>query len=317
MLSLCLDRFLFIIFPSFCLLSLLSLSHPSLPFPLLMLTFLSFPLTGQERQSSEPHNPSTTVTPPVFPPTPDHTPVMGDREFFSSYETKISTEFQDTNPVFTSALNSPAFTTITDSFCDSFFKHELSNYRSPCSAINVMSLSLNTREQVPPFFENTPMTPQSSTFSGSSPLSHSSVQSPEPSAADLEFTQQNSCRSSDSDLPRSLTPDLFTHTVTDARSSSSSSIHGDNCTLDIAASLELVAEGNCTNATSYDFIQQDSAIASPFSSCCSPQIPSQHGTHPYPTYSQYDFELLQLMSSTDDLLVEPLIQSPAPATPIH
>lgn len=263
--------------------------------------------TGQEHQSTEPHTPSTSVTPPIFPPTPDHTPITGDREFFSSYETTISTEYQETNPIFTSALHSPGFTTLTDTFCDSFFKHELSNYRSSCSS--AMSLPLSAKDHVPPFFDNTPLTPQSSHFSSSSPLSHSSLQSPEPSA-ELEITQQqSSCRSPDSGM--------YPRTAADTQSASSPS---DNCGLDIAASLELVAEGTCATAippSTYDYIQQDSTVASPFSNCCSPQIPSHNGTHPYTAYSQYEFDLLQLMSSPDDLLVDSLMQNPASTTPIH
>ena len=261
--------------------------------------------TGQDPQSTEPYTPSTSVSPPIFPPTPDHTPITGDREFFSSYETTISTEFQDTNPIFTSALHSPGFTTLTDTFCDSFFKHELSNYRSSCSS--AMSLPLSAKDHVSPFFDNTPLTPQSSHFSSSSPLSHSSLQSPEPSA-ELEITQQSSCRSPDSGM--------YPRAAADTPSASSPS---GNCSLDIAASLELVAEGTATALppSTYDYIQQDSTVASPFSNCCSPQIPSHNGTHPYTTYSQYEFDLLQLMSSPDDLLVDSLMQNPAPTTPIH
>lgn len=253
-------------------------------------------------------SPSTTTC--VFPPTPDHTPNSSDREFFSTFESTITAEIQDANSLFTTSLHSPSLTPLTDSFCDGFFKQELSAFRPPCGV---------THSDMQ--FDHAPLTPQSSQYSSNSPLSHCSLQSPEPSS-DTEFGSLGSTSPCSSiDMTQSFSTGIPATSTMDRCPT-------EVCALDIAASLELVAEGctpplpATTNSAGYDFITQVSTGACPFYQFL-PQMPNG-GDQGYVACPQYEFELLQMIPDPDELLAnpfsnksaKPLFQSP-PSTPIH
>ena len=292
-------------------------------------------LTGAEGDTS-----SVGAPPPFLPPTPDHTPkIDSDREFFRSFESTITAELQQHNssPIFTSGLTSPSFTTFSDGFCDGFFKQELGTYRPSCSHAPT-TLPLDHRETITSFLENTPLTPQSSYHSTSSPLSHCSLHSPEPSS-DLEFGSLRSCSPHGSPVNplSSVSSGIFTSSAASTHSCPTPNNEHATALEDIAASLDLVTEVCGPNIpisgaspSAYDFM---SDVGSPYHHACGPQAlpPSTPGSHHLygqqhaSSYPHYDFELLHLMSNPDDLLTDPFcnpkevksfLQSPSPATPI-
>lgn len=281
---------------------------------------------------------SAGAPPPFLPPTPDHTPKINSDRFFTSFESPITAEIQNSSPIFTSGLTSPSFSTFNDSFCDGFFKQELPAYRPSCSHAPT-TLPLDHRETISSFLENTPLTPQSSYHSTSSPLSHSSIHSPEPSS-DLEFGSLNSCSPHGSPaIPiSSVNSGIFTSSATPIHSSCPTPDEHATALDDITASLGLVTEVYVPNIpisgaspSAYDLIMPD--VSSPYHAC-GPQgmtlsTPGSHHLYGQPqhgsSYPHYDFELHHLMSNPDDLLTDPFcnpkevksfLQSPSPATPI-
>ena len=113
--------------------------------------------------------------------------------------------------------------------------------------------------------------------------------------------------------------------------------HDPSCTLDIAASLELVAQGSCGGVTgpiSYDYVPHEGhTMNTPYPNPYAAQLPNgMNGYGSEPTgYAQYDYDMMHLMSSNpDELLADPFVvkdtkpsisQLPSPctpaATPIH
>ena len=239
-----------------------------------------------------------------FPPTPNLTPnERGEHEFFYSTDHAITAEFQDMTSLFpTGVMQSPDFSSVSDNFYDTFFKHELANPRPSCLIPN--SLPLEHHESISTFFDGSPLTPQSSYYSSNSPLSHASLQSPEPSCYD----------SSDQYLTGGSSPvNLYNASPIAKVSSPTSPDHlpacdtsaEDKCALDIAASLELIAEntassvpisGHYNGAYGYNPIQN-----SPFPHCA-PEFRHVGFT---PFSPRADFELFQAIPNPDDLLVDP------------
>jgi len=132
-------------------------------------------------------NTGATTLPPIFPPTPSS--ACSEKDFLHYFETKMAHEFSSESALYPScysSLQSPTFgaTGIGESpaVYDSYFTPEVVG--DPLFLQRQISLppaSLNAPSGgTPRTFENvtTPLTPQSSLCSSSSPLSHSSIQSP-------------------------------------------------------------------------------------------------------------------------------------------
>ena len=232
----------------------------------------------------------------------------------------------------------------TDVFCDNFFKQELTTQNSGLCGTIPASLDNNTHNS--PFSDtaNTPLTPLSLHYSSSSPLSHGSQTSPEPSL-DLDYTRphsQGSYHSIDSpyagdiaaQVPGSYGAAVYNHSNVSSTCTSPLSSHHSSMTpssgYGIAASLELVAEGSCSSLSQSGF----ELGGSPYSYSHMPQGAAQHAYNSTESYSHYeiDSELLRLVSTNpDDLLsgdpfcstikdTKPTasqMSSPAPPTPIH
>ena len=230
------------------------------------------------------------------------------------------------------ALPSPGFHSLTDNFCDNFFKHELGTFSHPsCSIPSTLPLEGNAYHSN---FIETPLTPQSSHQSLCSPLSHATLgSSPEPNL-EIDYSRPHSQTSvhsigspNQADLP-TLTSEI--HSYSSASSACTSPLtHDPECTLNIAASLELVAQGGSAGGMGYSYLPQDgrnmsaSYPADPYAA----QLPTSVGGYGTEAveYSQYECDFLHLMpSEADELLASPfsvketkpsLSQLPSPCTP--
>ena len=188
-------------------------------------------------------------------------------------------------------MHSPGF---SDTFYDTFFKQELSGYHHPsCSVPN--SLNLDHQEALPPFPETSPLTPQSSYYSSSSPLSHTSLHSPESTCYDID-----QC-STDSPINQCGTPSVGVPN-SPAHIEACTSAIVDECTLDIAASLELIAEASSTATTPLGHYHSAYSY-SPLHSSPFPRCATHSGYNGYTPHE--DYELPQIMPNPDDLLVDP------------
>ena len=266
--------------------------------------------------------------PPIFPPTP--TSASSDHHDFPYYfERQITQEFQDPGMFLPtcSGLHSPGYAVaMVDSVYESFFKQENMYQQSSCVAQSMHLDGLHSVGQ----FEGTPppLTPQSSIYSSNSPLSHASIHSPESAAVtpDLDMARPLSQGS----MHNVSSPQIgdVAHTPMLAYSSTSSS----NCTsplqhnsaptsLDIAASLDLVDGANSNPATGfmhdYNMISPiypgtntgNMDVAFPMNHAYLPvanPIGASYSPATNSDYSQYDFELHQLMSDPSELLNESL-----------
>ena len=220
----------------------------------------------------------------------------------------------------------------------------MSSYHKPsCSMVQNLPLTENPPVTI---MDTSPkaLTPQSSHYSTSSPLSHQSpLTSPEPSFDEMYSGPQGSIPTGSpqtGDLPSVMDGHGMYPTSSHQASVSNSACTSPlshNINLGIAASLELIERVDPSmGASGYEYVRQassHSAATSPYADGY-PQLGHHHT--PPPTYSsgagnynQYDFELLRLMSDPDDLLVDPfssssarektasLICSPAtPSTPV-
>ena len=202
--------------------------------------------------------------------------------------------------------------------------------------------------------DSTPLTPQSSHYSSSSPLSHVSMSaSPEPPFFSAGSEQLDLSPSSLPHLPPHSS--LHHHTISVIGGSPAHSPpnmspayhyhhletgvvlaqgHAGGATssdLDIVRSLELIAGAPHSAANSGAHTSTTNTMATePYHALSSmsppvishaPSSASSCSTSPVhvSSFDQYEFELLQLMSNPDDLLADPKIllhSSPAP-TPIH
>lgn len=194
--------------------------------------------------------------PPIFPPTP--TSANSDTQDFVHYfENRIAPEYSD-SLYHLSSLQSPAYASMTmDSAYSSYFKHE-AMYPLP-SCMHPTSLPLDGLNNSPAHYDATPpppLTPQSSFCSSSnSPLSHISIHSPESAAMtpDLESARpisQGSMYSLQGGSPHIVGDMAAAHTPLPAYSSSGSSCSSPlqhSSSLDIAASLDLVARGGASS----------------------------------------------------------------------
>lgn len=244
------------------------------------------------------------------------------------------------------SLQSPGYNTITDSFYEGFLKHELGAYSTgPQSCSIPSSLTFESTAVSHHSYVDTasdPLTPQSLHYSTSSPLSHTSQLTPEPTDYDFARPQsQGSMHSIDSphagDIPQAMGGQMYTTSsasvstctsplshVPTPLSMAGSSMNGNS--LDIAAPYEFTAaEGNTglpLNDKMYEFASHGGSMVSAAMSYPGgyTTLPP-HGIHPVtPTsfgsaagsgpYSHYDYELLQLMGpNPDDLLVDPFCAS--------
>ncbi len=173
-----------------------------------------------------------------------------------------------------------------------------------------------------------PLTPQSSHHSLSSPLSHSTLgSSPEPTL-EIDFSRPQSQISAHSPNHADVPPFMEARSHFSASSGCTSPLtHDPDCGLNIAASLELVAQSTGTSGVNYEYISQDrdnlSYPADPYAA----QLPTSMGGYGTETigYPHYEYDLLHFMSSeADELLVDPfsskdikpsLSQLPSPCTP--
>lgn len=267
--------------------------------------------------------------PPIFPPTP--TSASSENHDFPYYfENRITQEFHDASMYLPtcSGLQSPSYTAaLTDSVYESYFKHEGMYQHSSCMA-HTMPLDIHSVGQ----FDGTPppLTPQSSIYSSNSPLSHASIHSPESAAMtpDLEMARpisQGSMYNIESPQVGDVahTP-LLAYSSTNSSTCTSPLQHTPAPTsLDIAASLDLVDGANA----GVSFMHQDYNMISPslypdpksISSGMGVAYPMNHAYLPVGNsimpdgasfspnssdYSQYDFELHQLMSDPSELLTK-------------
>ena len=241
-------------------------------------------------------------------------------------------------------LHSPGFNTLTDTFYEGFLKHELGAYPGPQSCSMPTSLTYEpTATSHHSYIDASsgPLTPQSLHYS-SSPLSHTSQPTPEPTDYDFARPQsQGSVHSLDSphaaDMPPAMGGQVYatssasgstctsplTHAPTPL-SMASGSMNG-NTGLDIATPFEFSAAEGSTGLSLHDKMYEFAshggnvvgAMAFPPGYTSLPP----HGLHPVtPTsfgsaagsgpYSHYDYELLQLMGpNPDDLLSDPFCSS--------
>ena len=226
-------------------------------------------------------------------------------------------------------MTSPGFSQITDNFCDSFFKQELGSYsHSSCNVPSTLPLESKAYTAVGGYIEN-PLTPQSSHHSLSSPLSHSTLgSSPEP-GLEIDYSRPHSQISAHSPNHADVPPLMEAYSYSSASSACTSPLtHDPDCTLNIAASLELVAQGADTSAASYEYLPHDrdnlSYSADPYAA----QLPISmegYGTDTIRYPPHYEYDLLHFMSSeADELLADPfsskdikpsLSQLPSPCTP--
>ena len=290
----------------------------------------SLPCTLKKEDSHEAG--SSCSLPPIFPPTP--TSANSDnRDFVHYFENRIAPEYHDSLGLCAS-LQSPGYPLMSDSVYDSFFKQD-SMFHQACmgSSMPLVDGIMNTPslqyETSPP-----PLTPQSSFCSSNSPLSHASICSPDSAMTpDQETARPLSEQGSLYNLDSPQRGDVA-HTPILNYSTSSST-----CTsplqhpavpggLNIAASLNL-AEACC----SPNFLPQTGSYGSVMTP--SPLYPADSastgmGSGAYPTmaaspyppmtppilsdgvfpphhdmsYSQYDFELHQLMNDPSELLTK-------------
>ena len=243
---------------------------------------------------------------PVFPPTPDPTPLTSDREFFIPFDGKLTNEFANQNPnYFLSDLHSP-FAPVSESFCDSFIKAEFTGYVSKSCSMTVPTLSQEP-PPITPFLDSTPLTPQSSNYSSSSPFSHVSMPSPEPFPAEFDKLSHSTS------VSPSGSPVNFNNGDTSKYDGPPAPTQASASGLDIVHSLELISGPGHSNVpvdASYVTMSPLEHIT-PTSTCSTPP------THN--SYAHYEYELLQLMSNPDDLLTDPksLLHTSAPPTQIH
>lgn len=273
--------------------------------------------------------------PPIFPPTP--TSANSDnREFLHYFENRVTPEYHDPLAM-CSTLPSPGYPLMSDSAYESFFKQEML-FHQAC-----MGSSMPTVDGVmnPHHFETTPppLTPQSSFCSSNSPLSHTSVCSPGSAAMtpDQEIarplSQQGSLYNLDSPQQGDVahTP-MLTYPENSSACTSPMQHPSVPGGLDIAASLDL-AEACCSpnfmhhgsfgnmmatsplyptgSATSASMggraYPPPMAAASPYQPMTPPPLLPDgfFPSHPHDmNYSQYDFELHQLMSDPSELLTK-------------
>lgn len=168
------------------------------------------------------------------------------------------------------------------------------------------------------FLDATPLTPQSSHYSSSSPLSH--VSSPEPYPSELDPLPPHSLphhvTSSSSATPTSVcsSADMVTYQQHGGMVLAQGHVND----LDIVHSLELITGTGTPNTAAVDttgyHCMSPTVISQTPSSASSCSASPLHNS-----YDQYEFELLQLMSNPDDLLADPkvLLHPTAAPTPIH
>lgn len=223
-------------------------------------------------------------------------------------------------------LSSPGLVPVNDAFCDTFFKQELETFTHPtCSVPSTLPLESTSYQNS--FIDN-PLTPQSSHHSLSSPLSHTTLgSSPEP-IQELDFSRPHSQISVHS-IGSPHMADIPPLTEVCSHSSASSACtspltHDPDCTLNIAASLELVAQGTDTPGVSYEYLPQGNVGSYPPDPYAAQLPTSMNGFETEAVgYTHYDYDLLHFMSSseTDDLLADPfetkpsLSQRSSPCTP--
>ncbi len=233
-----------------------------------------------------------------------------------------------------SSIHSPGYPLMPDSIYDSFFKQESMFQHAACmgSAMPLVDGVMN-----PQHYETTPspLTPQSSFCSSNSPFSHASICSPESAAMtpDQEtvrpLSQQGSLYNLDSPQRGDMAqPPMLNYSTNSSACTSPlqhPSIPGG---LDIAASLDLV-EACCSphfihQHSSYNNMMASSPLyptgsarsgmgggayspmaTSPYQPMTPPLL-SEGGFPPHHdmSYSQYDFELHQLMSDPSELLTK-------------
>ena len=269
----------------------------------------------------------------VLPPTPDDTPMSSatsDRDFFAPLghgklgDLTSSHHHHAHHSVdyFTGDLGGSFVPGAPEGLCEGFIKPEI-----PFKC----GMTLSHDSPLTPFhLDSTPLTPQSSHYSGSSPLSHVSMSaSPEPPL--FPHGSQPSLPPHASVLHCSIASPALTTTPTSVCSSAHlptyhnhmgttivlAQGHSGSNDLDIVRSLDLIGGAHHMMTESY--------YAHP--SLSPPSVPPGHASSDsscsgspvrVPSFDQYEFELLQLMSNPDDLLADPKIlhSSPAP-TPIH
>lgn len=268
-----------------------------------------------------------------LPPSPLQTPSKSISYFHMFGQQRQITDYPTDAYYLTHPQTSPNFLPITDNFCDSFFKQEYGSYSHPsCSVPSTLPLE---NETFTAGYMDNPLTPQSSHHSLSSPLSHSTLgSSPEPNL-EIDFSRPHSQISAHS-IGSPIMADVPHMADTRSHSSASSGCtspltHDPECTLNIAASLELVAQGNNSTGVSYEYLphERDNLIASYPADPYAAQLPTPCGMGGFGTesigYAQYEYDLLNFMTSeADELLADPfsgketkpsLSQLSSPCTP--
>ena len=290
----------------------------------------------------ESRTPSNSCSlPPIFPPTP--TSANSDnRDFVHYFENRNAPEYHDSLTL-CSSLQSPAYPFMSDSVYDSFFKQE-AMFQQALGMGTMPSLMDGVMNPPPPQgYEATPppLTPQSSFCSSNSPLSHASICSPESAAMtpDQEtarpLSQQGSLYNLDSPQRGDVAhTSMLTYSASSSACTSPLQHPSIPVGLEIAASLDL-AEACC----SPNFVHQHSGYnsmmaSSPLYPPTAASRPAMGGAYPpmaaspYPpmtppllpeggfpphhhdmSYSQYDFELHQLISDPSELLTKSITET--------
>lgn len=285
---------------------------------------LSAPCLPKQENTSISSSSGGTL-PPIFPPTP--TSANSDTQDFVHYfENRITPEYNDSLFLASSytSLQSPAYTAMTmDSAYNSYFKHE-TMYPLP-SCMHPTSLPLDGINS--PHFDAMPppLTPQSSFCSSNSPLSYISIHSPESAAMtpDLESARPISQGSMYSLGSPHIGDMAHTPLLTYSSSGSNCSSPLQHSSLDIAASLDLVARGGVSSyAIQYNrglmtapplypgpgskiaMEMPYMGMATAYPPVVTPSMLAEgvYSAHDMNGYSQYDFDLL--MSDPSELLTK-------------
>lgn len=255
----------------------------------------------------------------ILPPTPDTTPVPAERDFFGLFHgQKLGNELhqphhppqhhQHTVNYFPGDLHSPFVPGAPEGLCEGFIKPEFPG-GFKCSPMTMPTLPQES--PMASFLDTTPLTPQSSHYSSSSPLSHVST-SPEPYPSELDSISLAPSIHHHVGSPSSNPPTSVCSTAAYQQHNGGIVLaQGHVNDLDIVHSLELITGNGSTTVSATGAVSDTYHSTSSASSCSASPV--------HDSYGQYEFELLQLMSNPDDLLADPkvLLHPTAAPTPIH